>query len=226
MARFGIGRRPERQTVEDTPEVDITIMADRGAFDRPGREGEFAWASKRTPTFEFVYTGEKLHIVEPFEVHIPLVVEETPSGGQYFLAECPKCGGQCRKLYLEPVTYDGIACRECAGGGLVYKRSRYSGSPRRVGAYKVSKLRRELQAEEAAASAPGARYSEKRQSRIALLKAKLADEEKVQRQRMWNVVDELRAEFQKIGGFDPWPYKKHQHRNPFETPDEDLFEGG
>jgi hypothetical protein len=203
MGGLGSGRNPETFTVERTPELDVALLDNGGALDEPGRGGNFTWQSRPVGVFEFRFMGDALMITEPFEQGIPIIMRETPSGTAEFpLFCCPSCSRPRRKLYLKPLTWDTLSCRDCLN--LVYKRSRISGSPRRVGAYKVAKLKRQLQAEEAAAAAENARHSEKRAQRIEELEAELEQEEAAQRKRMWRVVEDLHADLRNRLGYDPF----------------------
>jgi hypothetical protein len=204
MGGLGSGRNPETFTVERTPALDIALLDDGGALDEPGREGEFTWQSRPVEDFEFRFVGDALVITEPFEQRVPIIVRETPSGtAEYPLFRCPRCSRPRRKLYLKPLSWDTFSCRSCLG--LVYKRSRLSGSPRRVGAYNIAQMKRELDELEQAAASPESRRSPKRRARIEQLKDDLAAAQEAQNELMWQVVDQLRARFKKLAGYDPMP---------------------
>lgn len=204
MGGLGSGRNPETFTVERTLALNVALLDDGGVLAKPGREGEFTWQSRPVGNFEFRFEGDALVITKPFELRIPIIMRKTPSGtAEYPLFCCPYCSRARRKLYLKPLTNDTFACRSCLG--LVYKRSRLSGSPRRVGAYKITKMRRKLDELEQAAASPAGRRSPKRQARIEQLKEELAVAQKAQDELLWKLVDQLRARFKKLAGYDPLP---------------------
>lgn len=204
MGGLGSGRNPKTFTVERTPELDVGLLDDGGALDEPGRAGEFTWQARPVGDFEFRFVGDALVITQPFELRIPIILRETPSGAaEYPLFCCPCCSHPRRKLYLKPITRDTFSCRSCLG--LVYERSRYSGSPRRVGAYKIAKMTRELDDLEKAAASPEGRTSPKRRARIEQLKQELAVAQKTQDELLSKLVDQLRARFEKLAGYDPLP---------------------
>jgi hypothetical protein len=74
-----------------------------------------------------------------------------------------------------------------------------------VGAYKIAKMRRELDELEQTAASREGRTSPKRQARIEQLKEDLAVAQKVQDELLWKLVDQLRARFEKLAGYDPLP---------------------
>lgn len=141
---------------------------------------------------------DALRIVAPIKVTIAIVERETPTGGLFPLFECPFCGEQhVRNLYLRPRWHDEIGCRE--DFAYSYRRNNASGSPRKMGAWRLRKIRSELDDLEKAASTPNSRFSEQRQQRIGELRGKLERERETQRGRMWEHPDKLIAS----APFDP-----------------------
>jgi hypothetical protein len=66
-------------------------------------------------------------------------------------------------------------------------------------------MKRELDELEQAATSPEGRRSPKRRVRIQQLKDDLAVAQEAQDELMWQLVDQLRARFEKLAGYDPLP---------------------
>lgn len=218
MGGFGSGRKGSRKTVESCFEVGVEQLRSAGALE-PEAEGVLTWRSHKTPILEFEVSPRGVEVTQPFEELIALVECETPSGGQFWRLRCPQCDGEAWKLYLRPRAYDALGCRKC--WNLTYRRSNLSGSPVRLGNWRVGRLQRKLRRLREAADAPGSRHSRKRQRRIAELQRELAEEEEAQEGRLRGVADALQERCRELG-WDMRPAVQGLDKPLMDSTDEEL----
>lgn len=201
MGGIGSGRNRERAIVETCFKFSVEAFADTEGL-LAGRRGTMTWGAPSSPELEFAIHEDRIEILAPFQVTISTVERQTPTGGTYLLFVCPGCGQAVRDLYLRPQSHDTVGCRD--DWNLTYRRNNVSGSPRRLAAWRIDKLKEELADLKKAARADSARYAPERQARVAEIEEGLRVQERIRREHMWMVVDKLLEDVREMG-YEPYP---------------------